>query len=131
MSPNEQGNKHVTNKIALKQRYNVVTLYQRDNQIIAYQVPLLSRRYFSFIRTECPRGTAAAVSAKNSPPDCFLNAATILKEIIYPEWVYLSKATKNLVNIAFARFSFYLKSTLRTAQKLTVAPIQHPLISEA
>ena len=54
-----------------------------------------------------------------------------IEEIINPELTFLSKTTKNLVNIAFARFSFYLKSTLRTAQKLTVAPIQHPLISEA
>ncbi len=52
----------------------------------------------------------------------------VLKEIINPEWVYLSKTTKNLVNIVFARFSFCLKNVLRTAQKLTVAPIQHPLI---
>ncbi len=32
--------------------------------------------------TEGPRGTATAVKAKNSPPDCFLNALTVLKEII-------------------------------------------------
>ena len=54
-----------------------------------------------------------------------------IKEIISRELTFLSKTTKNLVNTAFARFSFYLKSTLRTPQKLTVAPIQHPLISEA
>ena len=29
-----------------------------------------------------PRSTAAAVGAKNSPPDCFINAPTVLKEII-------------------------------------------------
>ena len=32
-------------------------------------------------KTAGPRGTAAAVAAKNSPPDCFLNAATVLQEI--------------------------------------------------
>ncbi len=31
--------------------------------------------------TADPRGTAAAVAAKNSPPDCFRNAATVLEEI--------------------------------------------------
>ena len=28
-----------------------------------------------------PRGTAAAVEAKNTPPACFLNASTVLQEI--------------------------------------------------
>ena len=32
--------------------------------------------------TSGPHGTAVAVTAKNIPPECFLNAATVLKEII-------------------------------------------------
>ncbi len=32
--------------------------------------------------TAGPRSIAPAVEAKNSPPDCFLNAPTVLKEII-------------------------------------------------
>jgi hypothetical protein len=36
--------------------------------------------------TSGPHSIAVAVTAKNIPPECFLNAATVLKEIIYPEW---------------------------------------------
>lgn len=37
-----------------------------------------------FSRENCggPRGIAAAVATKNSPPDCFFNVATVLQEII-------------------------------------------------
>ena len=38
-----------------------------------------------------------------------------IKEIISRELTFLSKTTKSLVNTAFARFSFCLKGTLRTA----------------
>ena len=92
---------------------------------------LSSQRDKSLLEQRRPRSIAAADYATNEPPARLLNASTVLKEIINPERVYLSKTTKNLVNTAFARFSFYPKSTLKTAQKLTVAPIQHPLISEA
>ena len=36
-----------------------------------------------FISLWCPHSTAIAVKAKNSPPDCFLYAFTVLKEIIF------------------------------------------------
>jgi hypothetical protein len=36
-----------------------------------------------FISLWCPHSAAIAVKAKNSPPDCFLYAFTVLKEIIF------------------------------------------------
>ena len=40
-----------------------------------------------------PHSLAVAVTAKNIPPECFLDAATVLKEIIYPEWDFISEIT--------------------------------------
>ncbi|WP_455259890.1 hypothetical protein [Ruminococcus sp.] len=41
------------------------------------------QRLFSFAPQWCPHSLAVAVKAKNSPPDCFLYAFTVLKEIIF------------------------------------------------
>ena len=49
--------------------------------LLDFKVPLLMQRYFLFFTLRSPRSTAAAVIAKNSPQDCFLNALTVLKEI--------------------------------------------------
>ena len=43
--------------------------------------------------TSGPHSIAVAVTAKNIPPECFLDAATVLKEIIYPEWDFISEIT--------------------------------------
>ena len=58
---------------------------QRDN-CTKYQTPLQKAEAFSFIirrYTVGPRSIATAVETKNSPPDCFFNVSTVLKEIIY------------------------------------------------
>jgi hypothetical protein len=39
------------------------------------------QRYFFIPLLRSPRSAAAAVIAKNSPQDCFLNALTVLEEI--------------------------------------------------
>ena len=71
---------------------------QRDNQIyIAYQL-----RSFDFGVSFCADFGSSEQSscgtAKNSPQDCFLNAATVLKEII----VYLLLSTpKSLMALGF------------------------------
>ena len=50
---------------------------QRDNQFIAYcTLSFIRECVFSFRGTSGPHSIAVAVAAKNSPPDCFLNAAT-------------------------------------------------------
>ena len=41
------------------------------------------QRLFSFAPQWYPHSLAVAVKAKNSPPDCFLYAFTVLKEIIF------------------------------------------------
>ena len=52
--------------------------------------------------TSGPHGTAVAVTAKNIPPECFLNAATVLKEIIHPEWDFIKALS------VFGRASFFV-----------------------
>ena len=56
---------------------------QRDNYfvLILYSSAVLAEEFF-FSTTSGPQSTALAVSAKNSPPDCFIHASTVLKEII-------------------------------------------------
>ncbi|MBR3737854.1 MAG: hypothetical protein IKN26_03855, partial [Eubacterium sp.] len=54
----------------------------RDN-CISKTLPFGS--VFLFLNTPAtagPQSIALAVETKNSPPDCFLNASTVLKEII-------------------------------------------------
>ena len=57
-----------------------------------YQTPLQKQGSF-FVLTSGPHSIAVAVTAKNIPPECFLDAATVLKEIIYPEWEFISEIT--------------------------------------
>ena len=46
-------------------------------------VPEATTAFGTFFELMCgPRGIAAAVDAKNMPPACFLNAATVLQKII-------------------------------------------------
>ena len=46
-------------------------------------VPEATTAFGTFFELMCgPRGIAAAVDAKNMPPACFLNAPTVLQEII-------------------------------------------------
>ena len=57
---------------------------QRDNLVILAFYSLCSlQRLFSFAPQWYPHSLAVAVKAKNSPPDCFLYAFTVLKEIIF------------------------------------------------
>ena len=59
----------------------------RDNQFIAYYTLPSFRRCVLFLSaTSGPHSIAVAVAAKNIPPECFLYAATVQQEIIYPEW---------------------------------------------
>ena len=66
---------------------------QRDNRLSIYLVFIsLAQNAGLFFCLQCvfdylfapagPRSTAAVVSAKNMPQACFLNASTVLKEII-------------------------------------------------
>ncbi|MBQ9517076.1 MAG: hypothetical protein IJR60_03270 [Eubacterium sp.] len=48
--------------------------------------------FFEIAKTAGPRGLAAAVETKNSPPDCFLNVSTVLKEIVLQITTSLQKA---------------------------------------
>ena len=78
---------------------------QRDNQIILYfKQPCILQGCFLFkcvvvydylLAPAGPRSTAAVVSAKNMPQAYFLNASTVLKEIIaYRCILYLSASHK-------------------------------------
>ena len=56
---------------------------QRDNYFIAYYTLPSFRRCVLFLSaTSGPHSVAVAVTAKNIPPECFPDAATVLKEII-------------------------------------------------
>ena len=67
---------------------------QRDNQFIAYYTLPSFRRCVLFLSaTSGPHSIAVAVTAKNIPPECFLDAATVQQEIIYPEWDFISEIT--------------------------------------
>ena len=85
---------------------------QRDNQIyIAYQL-----RSFDFGVSFCADFGSSEQSscgaAKNSPQDCFLNAATVLKEII----VYLLLSTpKSLMALGI-----FLPSGPRSCKKISL-----------
>ena len=54
------------------------------NRYIAIFQVLRFSQGLIFLKNElwCPHGIAVAVAAKNSPLDCFINATTVLKEII-------------------------------------------------
>ena len=79
---------------------------QRDNRLSIYLVFIsLAQNAGLFFCLQCvfdylfapagPRSTAAAVSAKNMPQAYFLNASTVLKEIIaYRYILYLSASHK-------------------------------------
>ena len=55
---------------------------QRDNNLSVITAPVVFlQRVLFFGELRRPRNVVAAVTAKNSPPDCFNNAATVLKEI--------------------------------------------------
>ena len=57
---------------------------QRDNLCLYAFFSLCSLQgLFSFATQWYPHSLAVAVKAKNSPPDCFLYAFTVLKEIIF------------------------------------------------
>ena len=57
---------------------------QRDNLCLYAFYSLCNlQRLFSFAPQWYPHSLAVAVKAKNSPPDCFLYAFTVLKEIIF------------------------------------------------
>jgi len=51
--------------------------------ILAFYSLCNLQRLFSFVPQWYPHSLAVAVKAKNSPPDCFLYAFTVLKEIIF------------------------------------------------
>ncbi|WP_370752897.1 hypothetical protein [Ruminococcus sp.] len=51
--------------------------------ILAFYSLCSLQRLFSFAPQWYPHSLAVAVKAKNSPPDCFLYAFTVLKEIIF------------------------------------------------
>ena len=51
--------------------------------ILAFYSLCNLQRLFSFAPQWYPHSLAVAVKAKNSPPDCFLYAFTVLKEIIF------------------------------------------------
>ena len=59
-----------------------------------------------FFMLRSPRSPAAAVAAKNSPQDCFLNAPTVLEEIIL-SLLGVFKITTN----AFAMQRLYMPLT--------------------
>ena len=54
---------------------------QRDNHIKELSAAFATVDAVFFYGLRCPHGIAVAVSSKNSPPDCFINASTVLKEI--------------------------------------------------
>jgi len=52
-----------------------------------------------------PHGIAAAVETKNSPPDCFHNVSTVLKEIIIQTTNVLAKSR----DVYFYRHGVHIK----------------------
>ena len=61
-----------------------------------------------------PRGIAAAVDAKNMPPAYFLNAPTVLQEIIYLSyWTTKSQKSKQLLGFLFATTSLFSNTALQ------------------
>ena len=67
------------------------SVLQEIINIFGFSVPEASTAFGTFFELMCsPRGIAAAVAAKNMPPACFLNAPTVLQEII----CFSSRTTK-------------------------------------
>ena len=54
---------------------------QRDKSYFIEYSALTQVGAVFLCKLRCPHGIAVAVSAKNSPLDCFINASTVLKEI--------------------------------------------------
>ena len=63
------------------------------------------QRYFLFFMLRSPRSTVAAVIAKNSPQDCFLNALAVLKEIILSQLGLYEKSPRRAI---LRGFCFYM-----------------------
>ena len=69
----------------------------RDNNLLSINLVRLGGVFLFPHGAAGPRGTAAAVAAKNSPPDCFLNAATVLEEITIQSFQAVSAYLQELL----------------------------------